>query len=181
MNKINIHKKLGINIFSIIILIVLFISITYAITKHIISYKDNLFKTGIVKINLNDGQTIINSDELLFEPGMTITKDFFIENQSTFDVYYKIYFSEVSGELADILKVTIKNKDKVLYEDSIKNLSRKKVKTVEEELKVNEKITLNISFHYPEEASNQTQNATVTFRLSADAVQTKNNPQKLFN
>ena len=181
MNKINIHKKLGINIFSIIILIVLFISITYAITKHIITYKDNLFKTGTVKINLNDGQTIIEEDGLYFEPGMTIVKEFFVENQSTFDVYYKIYFSEVSGELADILKVTIKNKDKVLYEDSIKNLSRKKVKTVEEELKVDEKITLNISFHYPEEASNQTQNATVTFRLSADAVQTKNNPQKLFN
>lgn len=181
MNKINITKKISINIFSIVILIGMFISITYALTKYIVSHKDNLFKMGTVKINLNDGQAIISPDELLFEPGMTINKDFFIENQSTFDVYYKIYFTEVSGDLADILKVTIKNNDKVLYDDILKNLSRKKVKTVEDELKVNEKITLNISFYYPEQSNNDTQNADVTFRLSADAVQTKNNPKKLFN
>lgn len=58
---------------------------------------------------------MIRPDEFLFEPGMTVKKDFFIENDSTGTVYYRLYFAGVSGDLADVLEVTVKDGNKTLY------------------------------------------------------------------
>lgn len=181
MKRKKLLRKFIFNIVSIILLVIGFITITFALSKNLISVSDNLFKTGTIKINLNDGQTIIEEDGLYFEPGMTIVKEFFVENQSTFDVYYKIYFTDVSGGLSDILDVTIKNGDKTLYKGTINDLKREKVKAVDDVLKLNEKVILNISFHYPEDSGNNTKNSNIFFKLGVDAVQSKNNPNKDFD
>ena len=154
---------------------------TYAIVWASVSVNENVFQTGKVQINLNDGKPVIEEHEFLFEPGMTVTKDFFIENQSTWDVYYKIYFDEVTGGLAKVLQITIMDGEKILYEGTADDLSKVNVKAADDTLRINEKRILTISFHYPEEAGNSTQNMSLTFKLCAEAVQTKNNPDKLFD
>ena len=47
-------------------------------------------------------------------------------------------------------------------------------------LRLHERRELTISFHYPEEAGNGGQAQYLSFDLKADAVQTKNNPNRLF-
>ena len=96
-------------------------------------------------------------------------------------VYYKVYFTDVDGGLADVIDVTIKNDDKILYEGTVNELNRKNVTVVDEALKINEKVNLTVYFHYPEHSQNNTQNSDIYFRLGVDAVQTKNNPNKVFD
>ena len=92
-------KKLTGGIIAIILLTVCLAITTFALVFASVSVDNNIFKTGEVKINLNDGKPVINEHEFIFEPGMTVKKDFFIENDSTWDVYYKIYLSDVSSFL----------------------------------------------------------------------------------
>ena len=174
-------KRLTASVLAIIILSVCLCITTYALVMVSVSVPDNYFQTGSVGINLNNGKPVIEEHEFLFEPGMTVTKDFFIENQSTWDVYYKIYFDEVTGGLAKVLQITIMDGEKILYEGTADDLSKVNVKAADDTLRINEKRILTISFHYPEEAGNSAQNLTLTFDMCADAVQTKNNPNKLFD
>lgn len=180
MNKIKNKKTLIINITLVIGLILSFLVTTYALIKLATTVDDNLFQTGKMKINLNDGKTIIEENEFIFEPGMTVTKEFFIENQGTFDVYYKIYLDDVNGKLADVLNITIKKDDKVLCQGTANELNKNNVEVTDEILKANEKHVLSAVFHYPEDSGNSTQNSNITFTLGVDAVQAKNNPDKEF-
>jgi len=181
MNNKKRISKFILNVILIIVLTILFLITIYALVKNLMTVDENLFKTGTIKINLNDGQPVIGKTDLLFEPGMTIEREFFIKNESTFDVYYKLYFTDLSGKLADILDVTIKYDDKVLYSGKPNELVKKNVKAADDILMVNEKRMLVISIHYPEDSSNDTQNSDINFKLAVDAIQTKNNPNKNFN
>ena len=80
--------------------------------------------------------------------------------------YFPIIFE--SCFLADVLEITIKDGEKTLYHDTAAHLGRRDVETADDFLRVNE------------ETGNSAQNLTLTFDLCADAVQTKNNPNKLF-
>ena len=174
-------KRLTASVLAIIILSVCLCITTYALVMVSVSVPDNHFQTGSVGINLNNGEPVIEEHEFLFEPGMTVTKDFFIENQSTWDVYYKIYFDEVKGGLAKVLQTTIMDGEKILYVGTADELSKVNVKAADDTLRINETRNLTISFHYPENAGNITQDMSLAFELCAEAVQTKNNPDKLFN
>ena len=151
-----------------------------ALVYETVSVENNRFQTGIVHINLNDGNPVIREHEFLFEPGMTVEKNFFIENDSTGDVYYRIYLDQVSGGLADVLTVTVRDGDKVLYAGTARELSGELVQAADDMLKVGERRNLTMVFHYPEETGNETQNAELTFTICAEATQTKNNPERLF-
>lgn len=48
---------------------------------------------------------------LNIEPGHTIKKEFYIENESSVDAYYRIYLENVDGELADVLIFSIMDED----------------------------------------------------------------------
>ena len=109
------RSRLTGGIVAVIVLAVCLVVTTVALAYSMISVRDNTFATGGVRINLNDGEPVIRPDELLFEPGMTVKKDFFIENDSTGTVYYRLYFAGVSGDLADVLEVTVKDGNKTLY------------------------------------------------------------------
>ena len=153
---------------------------TYALVMAHVSVKENRFQTGSVNINLNDGKPVIEEHEFLFEPGMTVKKDFFIQNESTCEVYYKLYFDKVTGGLANVLEITIQEGDKILYRGKAASLSNANVAAADDVLGVGERRNLTILFHYPEGADNSGQNQTLTFELSAKAVQTRNNDKKEF-
>ena len=140
----------------------------------------NIFHTGSVSINLNDSKRVIEEDEHLFEPGATVEKEFFIENNSTWSVYYKLYFKNVSGALADILQITFLDGDTVLWSGTANELDGVGVSGAERALEIGEKRYLTVRFYYPPESGNEGQNQVMVFDLCAEAVQTKNNPYRLF-
>ena len=169
---------------SIIILIILSLCLcitTAALVRNILTIENNFFSTGLVRINLNDGKAIITDDEFLFEPGMTVKKDFFIENESTWDVYYRLYFENVDGGLSDVLEITVKNGDTVLYTGTMNELCRENVLAANDVLRLNERRELTMYFHFPEKTGNEAMGLFLEFDVRAEAVQTKNNPYKLFD
>ena len=174
-------KRLKGSIVAVIVLAICLCITTYAIVWASVSVNENVFQTGKVQINLNGGEPVIKEQDFLFEPGMTVQKEFFIENKSTCDVYYKLYFTNAEGGLADILEITIADGDKTLYRGTAAELNHTAVSAAVNSLGLNERRDLMISFHYPENADNSGQARTLTFNLCADAVQTKNNPQMLFD
>ena len=176
----NISKKLTGSIITLIVLSICLCVTTFALVYSTLVIEDNIFTTGAVKINLNDEKPVIEAGKDTFEPGATIQKEFFIENKSTCEVYYKIYFDKVSGGLADVLEIKISDGDEIIAQGSALELTKKKVSVASEALKIGEKRTLKITFHYPQEAGNETQNQALEFDLYASAVQVKNNPNKSF-
>ena len=180
MSDTKTSKKLTGGIIAIIALAVCLAITTFALVYASVSVENNLFHTGNVKINLNDGQPVIQKHEFIFEPGMTVIKDFFIENESTWDVYYRIYLDDVSGGLADVLTVTIKDGDKTLYSGTANELTKQYITAADDTLKIGQRRDLTVYFHFPEDKGNEAQNLDLTFTLCAEAIQTKNNPNKLF-
>ena len=180
MNDSKTAKRLTGGIVAIIILALCLAITTFALVYATVSVENNLFHTGEVRINLNNGEPVIQEHEFLFEPGMTVEKEFFIENESTWDVYYKIYFDNVSGGLADVLTVTIKDGEKTLYSGTANELTRKNVIAADDTLKIGERRNLIVIFFFFVEKGNEAQNLDLTFTMCADATQTKNNPNRLF-
>ena len=181
LDRLDPAEKLKLGIIILIILIIALCILTFTLVYSVVSVENNIFRTGSVSINLNDGKPVIEDEECHFGPGMTVEKDFFLENNSTYSVYYKLYFDNVGGELADILQITIYNGEQVLYQGTASELTKNKVIAADDELKINEKRTLRVSFVFPEEAGNIEGDPVLTFDLCADAVQTKNNPNRLFD
>lgn len=172
-------RSLILSIVTIIVLSVCLFITTFALTYSMVAVEDNIFATAAVNINLNDGKSVINRS--LFEPGATLCEEFFIENESTCDVYYKLYFTNVSGGLADTLIVEIKDDDRVLFSGTPNELTRNRVSAASDALKLNEKRVLKIYFHFPEMSGNDAQGEFLNFDFAADAVQVKNNADKKFD
>ena len=180
MSETKTAKRLTSGIIAIIVLALCLCIATFALVYASVSVENNLFHTGEVKINLNDGKPVIREHEFVFEPGMTVAKDFFVENDSTWDAYYRLYLDNVSGGLADVLTVTIKDGDRILYTGTANELTRQNVAAADDTLKIGQRRNLTVVFHYPESNGNDTQNLDLTFMLCAEATQTKNNPDRLF-
>ena len=180
MNNSNASKKLTASLVILIILSFCLCVTTFALSYSILTVETNIFSSGYISINLNDGKPVIEEDEFAFEPGMTVEKSFFLKNNSSCDVYYKLYFEKIEGELAKALTISIKKGEKVLYEGSVLDIN-KNVLAADDELAIGERRELTITFHFPSSLGNSLQDQELTFDLRADAVQTKNNPQKLFD
>lgn len=174
-------KKLTAGLTAIIILALCLCITTFALVWATVSVENHFFRTGKVEINLNDGKPVIQENEFLFEPGMTVVKEFFVENNSTYDVYYRLYFDNVTGGLADVLQIQIKDGQNVLFEGTPNELLQQNVSAAEDVLKLKERKQLQIVFHFPEERGNEAQNLNLSFDFCAEAVQTKNNPDKSFH
>ena len=123
---------------------------------------------------------MIKPEEYLFEPGMTIVKDFFIQNDGTCEVYYKLYFENVEGKLAKMLEVAVRDGARTLYRGKVAELVDKDAESVEEGLDPGERKNLKAYFYLSAESGNQIQNTEVYFDLCADAVQALNNPDRVF-
>ena len=153
---------------------------TFALFFTTVSVEGNYFKTGIISIDLNGGKPVIEENEYLFEPGMTVEKEFYLKNNSTDAVYFRLYFANLEGGLADVLDVTILEGTTELYKGKPSELIRTTVLPVDKALAKDERKELTIRFYFPTESLNSTQNLELRFDLCADAVQTKNNPDKTF-
>lgn len=180
VNAKKISQKLTGGIAILIILSVCLCVTTFALVFSTVMIEDNIFTTGVVKINLNDEKPIVEEGDLIFEPGATVVKEFFIENKSTCQVYYKIYFDNVSGGLSDVILVTVRDGDEIIAEGKASELKKSATRAASSELEIGEKRTLTVTFHYPEGAGNETQNQFMQFDVHASAVQTKNNPDRNF-
>lgn len=175
-------KKLSISVAMLILLIFGLFVTSFILAYTVIKIEHSSFKTGIIDIDLNNGEPIISEDEFLFEPGMTVEKPFYIQNNGTWAVYYKLYFTHVDGNLGDVLDVTIFNEDgTVMLSGKLSDLTKENAPAPEDVLDVQERHNLKVRFHFPEDAGNAVQSGSVTFELSAVAVQTKNNPDKEFD
>ena len=158
-------KRLTGGIIAIVALAVCLCITTFALVYASVSVENNLFHTGKVKINLNDGKPVIREHEFIFEPGMTVKKDFFIENDSSWDVYYRIYLENVSGGLKDVLEITVKDGDRALYSGTASELTQQNVTAADDTLKIGQKRNLTVYFHFPEDKVNETQNLDLTFTM----------------
>lgn len=81
-NQNTTSKKLTASIVTVIVLAICLCITTFALIWATVSVENNLFHTGIVKINLNDGKPVIEEHEFLFEPGMTVKKDYYLNCSS---------------------------------------------------------------------------------------------------
>ena len=154
---------------------------TFALVYESVTVEDNLFRTGTVKINLNDGNPVVTEDEFVFAPGMTVEADFFLANESAWPVYYRLYFENVSGKLAEYVTVTVKDGDTELYRCPMTELSEALTKAADDTLKANERRDLILAFTFDQRADNELQGAELSFDFCAEAVQTRNNPEKEFH
>lgn len=179
-NKSFRRRRLAVDIGIVIVLLLCFCITSLALIYATVSVDDHLFYTGQVKINLNDGEPVIREHEFLFEPGMKVEKTFFIQNKSTWDVYYRLYFDKIEGGLADYLEITISDGNKVLYKSRASEMKRDHTTAADDILRLNERRDLKICFYFPEDFGNIAKDLRLSFELCADAVQTKNNPNKLF-
>ena len=172
-------KKLKTSIAAIVILSICLCITTFALIWSMVWVNNNIFSVGKIDIDLNDGKPVIEEHEYLFKPGMKVAKEFYIQNNSTCEAYYKIYLDDITGGLADVMEVTIRDNQQVLFDGKANELTRQMVSSAEDPLRLKEKKELEIEFYYPKE-SRSTEDATLTFTLCADAVQTKNNPNREF-
>ena len=145
-----------------------------------ISIRGNIFSMAAVSININDGKPVISKGDFTFEPGASIQREFFIENTGTADVWYKIYFSNVTGNMSDHIDVSIATGDAVLYSGKMSELTKSDVTTSETMLRIGEKLVLSITFTMSANANNDCLNETLVFDICVDATQAKNNPNKKF-
>lgn len=181
-NKQKMNRKITVSML-IILLLTFCLGITsYALFYVSVEIEENYFQTGVVEIDLNGGRPVIERHEYLFEPGMTVEKEFYVQNNSTWNVYYRVYMADVKGQLADVLEIRIWDKQSgtEYFTGTARNLTREYVGVADDELGIGEKKEMMISFHYPEESGNATQGQELSFSMCADAVQTKNNPNRLF-
>ena len=217
-SRMTTEKKLRAGMITVIILTVCLVMTTYALMRVTLDIRDNVFHTGYIKINLNDGAPVIDPNDPVFqrfEPGVLAKTEFFIRNndfddeqKSTGDVYYRLYFSDINGPLADVLEVTITDPNpeassatskgptadmiftddrrktniegEILYHGVLSELTRNAVPTANDILRVGEQRDLLMYFYFPTGEGHETMNQELSFSVCADAVQTKNNPGRDF-
>ena len=63
----------------------------------------------------------------------------------------------------------------------VTELTKESVAAAPDALRIGERKHLTISFYFPPESGNDLQQAVMTFDVGAEAVQTKNTPNRLFN
>ena len=180
MRQSKTQKRLTGGIVTVVALAVCLAITTFALVYTTVSVQNNLFGTGNVSLNLNNGKPVISENEFLFEPGMTVQKNFFVENTSSGDVYYKLYFENVSGGLSTVLRVTLQNGQTVLYSGTAAELNQANAAVANDVLKIGQRRQLTVTFYFPPENGSSAAGQSLLFNLCAKAVQTKNNLQKAF-
>lgn len=118
-----------------------------------------------VDVDINGGVNIINADEYIFEPGMKVSKDYYIVNNDSQAVYYG--FNNVTGNLAKYILITLESDNQIIYCGSAADLSDfnlDKTYTINS----GERKNFTITFEYPEAKGNASQNAELNFSVCCD-------------
>lgn len=148
------------------------------IYENLISHEADI-STGKVSIDVNGGEPIITEGEFEFEAGTTVKKTFYLQNNSTCAVYYRLYFSDINGALADAMIVTVSKGETPLYTGRIGDLTAKG-NAADDILRVDERRELTLTLYLPETVGASVAGETLSFTLCADAVQAPNNDNKVF-
>ena len=172
-------KKAWLGMLPMILVLLAFGITSLALVYQKVNMEGNLFATGKVSICLNDNQPVFD-EEILFEPGMVIKKDFTLRNDSSCEVYYRLYFSDIVGDFANVLKVSVSDRDTVIFDGTLAELNGAKSMGADGQLKVSEERILTITFEVPDDGTNIIQGTTALFNLNAEAVQVVNNPDGVF-
>lgn len=180
------NKKFFRSMAVLVLLIVGLTITTMALMRETLQLNDHTFETGRMKINLNNGQKLkfrdVNGNDIAyFEPGMTVVSDFFVRNEGTNDMYYRFYFDQVEGELAEVVHVTILDGNEIIFEGDMRNMDRKHSSAVDDVLAINESKTLTIMFTVDQNSGNQYMSKYLAFALNAEGTQVRNNPNREFN
>jgi len=182
MGNSNTLRKLTSNIVLTVILLICLVITSYALA--VTSYRvlrENRFGTGNINIILEGPGDL---DISLFEPGMTVEREYTIRNMSSIGVYFKVYFENVSGLLADAVDITLKEKNSgvVLYQGKASEFSENNINNkASEELGASDSRVLVISYHFSEDAGNNLMCTDLSFYIGAKAVQARNNADKSFD
>ena len=85
---------------------------SFALASSIAQVRNNRFAMSMgVELTINDGKPVVDVTDMVYEPGGTYVSEFPIANLGTFDVWYRVYFTDVNGVLKDYITVTIKEAD----------------------------------------------------------------------
>lgn len=155
---------------------------TVAIAASQVTLGNNIFQTGVLKVTLNEDKPVFDQD-ILLEPGMMVQQKFTISNEGSVDAYYRLWFDEIDGDLAKELEVEIKEGKRRIFEGSFEDIMEE-TETVyanTSTLNANETKEMTIIILLPEEAKNDMQGKTVSFRLNFDATQKDGNISKEFD
>lgn len=166
-------------VITFIILSVCFCATTLALIYDTLISHEAEISTGKVSINVNGGAPIIAEGEFEFEAGTTAKKTFYLQNNSICAVYYRLYFSDINGALADMIIVTISKGDTALYTGRIRDLTARG-DAADDVLQVDERRELTLTLHLPENAESVLAGGELSFTLCADAVQAPKNDDKVF-
>lgn len=191
--KSNTKRKAYQSLIIIFILVVMLAATTYALALSFVSVDDNQFETGNVEIEINNGKAIFDDENLKIEPGYRLVKTFTVKNTGTADAYYRFYLENVEGSLQDSLIFSF-------YEGDVKDSLAGTNSTVEPvltgaaaeltksdvakgigELKKGEEKTFTVLVKMKESAGNTYQGGYISFNLTAEAVQSRNNPNRVFS
>lgn len=180
----NSNKKIYTRIGVIAVLSLMLAATTYALISSVVTITDNSFQTGRIKIDLNGGKPVFataKGSHLNIEPGQTIKSDFYIENEGSADAWYRLYLQDVTGELSDILIFTISDENgNILYSGKASDIDKSKPFTDDNPLTPGEIRFFTMTVKMPESAGNEYQNEDLSFDITADAVQVRNNEGKEF-
>lgn len=179
-NQSRTKKKAVSSLIAIIVLFIMLVFTTYALVSSFVSVDDNLFQTGTVKIELNGGKTVFDGSDMNIEPGHTLVRDFTVENKGSAEVYVRLYLENVQGALQEALSFSIYDGDKLLFSGAADEWTRESPCISDTPLAVGETRTLTAVVKMDEAAGNAYQSGSITFDMTADAVQSKNNPDKSF-
>ena len=168
MQSSNLFRKLTASVAIFIFLAVCLGITTFALIYSIVTVEDNIFTTGFVDIDLNGGEPVIDAPDIFLEPGMTIERDFYVKNTGSIPIYFRLYFTGVAGELADLVEIKITDGSDVIYNGNATKISDAKA------LEPDEERTLKIEFYLPTDKGDTAQNKDFRFNLCADAVQSQN-------
>lgn len=175
----NLTKKAYGQILIVTLLFMMLAGTTYALFLSITQVNDNIFFTGSVSIELNEGNPVF-SDEDGIEPGMTLERPLTVKNTGTADVYYRLYLDGVSGTLADGLFFEIYDDQNLLYAGRGDEFSKANPCISGQVLPAGETHTLKIRARMDSSAGNEYQQTEMSFDIVGEAVQSRNNPDKSF-
>ena len=149
----------------------------------LIRYEIDIMQTWLFDYSLDPvfverehSSTDVPGDNLLDEP--IDYGDYIFRN---FDVLPPFKYESGNMGVAIYFTSQMVDGEKVVYSGLASGFTKENVNAASEILRMDERCDLTMILHFPESAGNETQNLTLSFVICADAVQTKNNPEREFD
>ncbi len=138
------------------------------------------FRANKVEISFNDGKSLMESPAVL-SPGETWSKHTFIENTGKSSVYYRFYLIDMEGDLKYDVQLCVMLNGNVCFEGLATDFNVKNAVVGEDVLSKGEKADILIVVFLSDDNSVNDKSVNFSFDIKVDAVQSKNNPKKVFN